>query len=90
MVPFLERFPEVGPRETRSVTVPPNADLPAGVSGFFEPFCNEPGCDCPRVTILVLRPETGWNKVWASISYGWESKDFYRKWGGLGNDSIDM
>jgi hypothetical protein len=32
--------------------------------------------------IDVLRPETGGSKVWATISYGWESLDFYRKWGG--------
>jgi len=29
----------------------------------------------------VLRAETGWSKVWATISYGWESLDFFRKWG---------
>jgi hypothetical protein len=32
--------------------------------------------------IDVLRPETGWSKVWATISYGWETLDFYRQWGG--------
>jgi len=38
--------------------------------------------------IDVLRPETGWSKVWATISYGWESLDFYRKWGVGGSDPI--
>jgi hypothetical protein len=42
-------------------------------------YCDEPGCDCRRVTINVLRPETGWGKVWATISYGWESTDFYKE-----------
>jgi hypothetical protein len=40
--------------------------------------------------IDVLRPETGWSKIWATISYGWESLDFYRKWGGAGSDPIEI
>jgi hypothetical protein len=38
----------------------------------------------------VLRPESGWSKVWATIGYGWESLDFYRKWGGAGSDPIEI
>jgi len=90
MIPFMERFPEVGARETRSVTVPPRQDLPEGEYGFVELYCTEPGCDCRRVMINVLRPETGWTKIWATISYGWESRDFYRKWGGAHSDPIEM
>ncbi len=90
MIPFMERFPEVGARETRSVTVPPRQDLPEGEYGFVELYCDEPGCDCRRVMIDVLRPETGWSEVWATISYGWESLDFYRKWGGAHSDPIEM
>jgi hypothetical protein len=40
--------------------------------------------------IDVLRPETGWSKVWATISYGWESLDFYRQWGTAGNDPTQL
>ena len=90
MIPFMERFPEVGARETRSVTVPQRQDLPEGEYGFVELYCNQPGCDCRRVMIDVLRPETGWSKVWATISYGWESLDFYRKWGEGNSDPIDL
>ena len=90
MTPFMERFPEVGARETRSVTVTNRQDLPDGEYGFLEFYCNEPGCDCRRVMIDVLRPETGWSKVWATISYGWESLDFYRKWGENASDPIEM
>jgi hypothetical protein len=79
MAPFMERFPELAARETRSVKVPLGDPLPHGDYGFIELYCNEPGCDCRRVTVLVLRPHTGW-KVWASISYGWESMDFYQNW----------
>jgi hypothetical protein len=89
MTPFMERFPDLGARETRSVTVPQGEDLQAGEYGFVELYCNEPGCDCRRVTILVLRPKTGWSKVWATISYGWESSDFYKEWSAA-SDPIEM
>ena len=90
MTPFMERFSEVGARETRSVTVTRRQDLPDGEYGFLELYCDEPGCDCRRVMIDVLRPETGWSKIWATISYGWESLDFYGKWGGAANDTIEI
>ena len=38
----------------------------------------------------MLRPETGWSKVWATISYGWESLDFYRHWGGGDTDPVQI
>lgn len=90
MIPFMERFPEVGARETRSVTVPPRQDLPEGEYGFVELYCDEPGCDCRRVMIDVLRPETGWSKVWATISYGWDTLDFYRQGGVGGSDPLQI
>src|SRR2546426_1807799 len=65
-------------------------ELPDGDYGFIELYCDEPGCDCRRVMIDVLRPETGWSEIWATISYGWESLDFYRKWGGAASDPIEM
>lgn len=80
MVPFIERFPEAGPKETRTIIVPAGLHLPEGEYGFFEFYCNEPACDCRRAIIQVLRPETGWRKVWASIGYGWEPEQFYRRW----------
>ena len=81
MTQFIERFPALGASETRSVTVPDKEDLPSGEYGFFELYCNEPNCDCRRVVIAVLRPQTGW-KFWAVINYGWESVEFYQKWAG--------
>jgi hypothetical protein len=79
MIPFIERFPALGARETRSVTVTNRDDLPDGDYGFIELYCDEPHCDCRRVIVVVLRPETGANKPWATISYGWESEEFYEK-----------
>jgi hypothetical protein len=65
-------------------------DLPDGEYGFVELYCNETGCDCRRVVITVLRPENGWSRIWATIGYGWESVEFYEKWGLAGSDPADM
>ncbi|HLK67753.1 MAG TPA: hypothetical protein VKU19_30185 [Bryobacteraceae bacterium] len=81
MVPFAQRFPKLGPAETKSVKVlSGDDDLPAGDYGFIDFYCDEKGCDCRRAMIVVLRPETAWNKLWATISYGWETKEFYQNW----------
>ena len=45
-------------------------------------FCDEPGCDCRRVMVGVLRADTELSKIWATINYGWESLEFYKKWAG--------
>jgi hypothetical protein len=82
MIPFMERFPELAAREMRSATVSGRTDIPDGEYGFLELFCDEPGCHCRRVMIDVLRADTELNKIWATINYGWESLDFYKKWGG--------
>jgi hypothetical protein len=81
MTLFIKKFPQLGMREVRSVIIPDGEVLPAGEYGFFEFYCDEPGCDCRRVTIKVLRPETGWNKAGATISYGWESSGFLPEMG---------
>ena len=90
MIPFVERFRELGIRETRSVIIADRDELSAGEYGFFEFYCNEPECDCRRVIICVLRPETGWGEVWATIGYGWESLDFYRDWSHGHSDPVEM
>jgi len=81
--------PSRGARKTRFVSVPGRQDLPDGDYGFVELYCGEPVCVCRRVMINVLRPETGWSQVWAAISYGWESPDYYRQWSGAGNDPAE-
>jgi hypothetical protein len=90
MTLFVDRFPELGMRETRVVFVQEGQDLPAGDYNFMELYCNERGCDCRRVTFLVLRRDTGWNKVWATIGYGWETEEFYRRWSSGHSDPVEM
>lgn len=81
MAPFISMFPDLGIAEMRSATVPGDDELPAGQYGFMELYCDDPKCDCRRVVIQVITPQTG-SKIWATINYGWESVDFYVKWMG--------
>jgi hypothetical protein len=78
---FFDKFPQLAARETRTLTITGRADLPDGQYALIELYCNEPHCDCQRVMIFVLRPDTEW-KVWATINYGWESLEFYQRWAG--------
>lgn len=75
------RLPELAEAETRTITLLHDDEelgLPAGEYAFCEMFCNEPGCDCRRVFFAVTSSRsTGFEAV---IAYGWESRDFYRKW----------
>jgi hypothetical protein len=79
MVAFFEKFRDLAFKETRSVTVPAGNPVPADEYGFLEFFCNDKACDCRRVMIRVVGRQSG-DKVWATISYGWEDESFYRKW----------
>jgi hypothetical protein len=42
------------------------------------------------VIINVLRPDTGWRNVWATIGYAWESLEFYRNWSVADYDPVEM
>ena len=81
---FHERFPKLGERETRSVTVMPGSDtgLPSDEYGFLEMYCDEPGCDCRRVFLFVMGKQQG--GPLAVIAWGWEELSLYRDW--LGGD----
>ena len=80
MTPFFERFPEIAARETRvAFVMEDHESLPAGEYGFVEFFCNEVGCDCRRVMLLVVR-EDAKGRVLATISFGWEDPSFYDRW----------
>ena len=79
MVPFVQVCPAQAVAETRTITVPHGAYLPAGQYAFIEHYCDDLDCDCRRVLLVVWTPTTG-DRAWATINYGWESADFYRKW----------
>jgi hypothetical protein len=86
-VPFYELFPDVAEKETRMVDIlPGHRELPEGEYYLIELFCGNPDCDCRRVFLLCLHKKM--KGPVAVIAYGWEDKDFYRKW--LGQDDPDM
>jgi len=79
MSPFVSRFPALAGDETRVVIIVKHEEIPPGEYAFVEWYCDEKGCDCRRVLILV-RELTSGSKVWATINYGWEDLGFYEKW----------
>lgn len=82
---ILEYLPEIAERETRSIMILPGNEfnLPPAEYGLVEMFCNEPGCDCRRVMFAVISTLT--MKIEAVVAYGWESRQFYKKWFGYGD-----
>ncbi len=79
IVPFFSKFPQQAAAETRSVTVTSYRGVPNGEYAFIEFFCDDPKCDCRRVILRVIRKDTG-PKIWATITFGWEPPEFYRRW----------
>ncbi|NMQ07902.1 hypothetical protein E4Q08_23035 [Candidatus Accumulibacter phosphatis] len=79
MLAFFERFGDLAFEEMRVLTVPPGNPVPADEYGFLEFYCTDDDCDCRRVIIKVVGRKSA-DKVWATISYGWEQAAFYRKW----------
>jgi hypothetical protein len=76
---FHYHFPEIAKSETRTVTVMREDDVvPKGSYGLLEMYCDDVNCDCRRVFLEVYDWEQG--KDVAFIAYGWESKEFYRRW----------
>jgi len=75
---FHTKFPEIADRETRSITILNNPELPSDSYGLLEAYCNEEDCDCRRVFFHIMSEKK--NKIVAVISFGWESKKFYADW----------
>jgi hypothetical protein len=82
--PFYERFSDLAARETRSATVWGNPYLPDGEYGLIELFCLTSGCDCRRVMFSIYERDS--RRLLATISYGWESAQFYADW--YGDDDL--
>ncbi len=75
MIPFAKRFPELGPRETRTARFPDDDAVPRGNYAFLELYCEEEDCDCRRVLIQVIEESTP-GKIWATISFGWDAPEW--------------
>lgn len=81
---FFTECLETAMRETRVVTLPQASNgVPAGQYVFHEFYCDDLSCDCRRVIIVVgYAEDEEMRQPLASISYGWERPEFYRKWSG--------
>lgn len=79
MVPFFTKFPEIAAVETRSLIIAKNKKIPTGIYGLLESYCDELNCDCRRVFINVVSQGSP-AEILATISYGWETPEFYKKW----------
>ena len=84
---FASRFRRVAAEETRVIRVFERDDIPLGEYGFLEFFCADPACDCRRVTLQVTTPD---GRVWAAISFGWETVRFYRRWAHDSDHAAEM
>jgi hypothetical protein len=79
-VPFHEKFPAIAEKETRSITIFDNPELPSDTYGLIESYCDELDCDCRRVFISVF--SNNQKKLLAVIAFGWENKKYYAEWMG--------
>ena len=86
--PLHDLLPELAEQETRTITVLDGSSwgLPAGEYAFLEMFCDEPGCDCRRVFFTVM--SSFGKRLETVIAYGWESRNFYAKWLGMGTPEM--
>ena len=82
-------LPDLAKAETRSMTVMEGGE-PTGTYHLVEMFCDEPGCDCRRAFIQVFSEDTTVEQPRATISWGWESDDLYRRWASFPLDDDDL
>lgn len=58
----------------------PSKHIPEEIAGVYEIsdlYCQDPSCDCRKVSLIFYKNK----KVWATVAYGWKSEAFYRRWG---------
>ena len=80
---FHSVLPELSAREVRFVRTGSGPEalapgLPADEHAYIEFYCEDLDCDCRRVFLQVMAKNQP-HQVFASINYGWEPEDFYRK-----------
>ena len=67
----------------RSVRIAQSPQLPDGEYSFIDMYCSDPKCDCRKTMIQVMHN----GKLVSTISFGWESAEFYKNW--MGSDADD-
>ncbi|MDD5699106.1 MAG: SEC-C metal-binding domain-containing protein [Victivallaceae bacterium] len=84
--PFHARFPDIAEKETRSLIIHGDPELPDDRYILVELYCDEKNCDCRRVFFDVLSENT--KKSLAVITYGWEKRQYYIDWMGDSNPDV--
>lgn len=78
LAPLHTRCPDLAVAETRTFRLRnPEPLLPDDDYGFDEYYCTDPGCDCRRALICVVRRGAP-GQILCAINFGWESEEFYR------------
>ena len=79
-IPLLKLLPEMAEKETRSIKLLTGNpfDLPPDEYGLIELYCGDKNCDCRRVIFNVVSRNR--QRAVATVSFGWESMDFYASW----------
>ncbi len=71
MLPFNLLFPDVARDEARALLVRwPHGGLPVDSYVLVEHYCAEPGCDCRRVLLGVIRASTRAHVATLSYDFG--------------------
>lgn len=79
---FHAVLPEVAKRETRSVTIVGDDEIPDGMYHLLESYCDERGCDCRRVMFSIVSERT--HEIVATVSHaiellpGWATSEMGR------------
>ena len=92
---FYNKYQKIAEKETRRITIiERDINIPGGKGefAFVEAFCNDKDCDCRRVMFNVTQLNEKYPiKHYATIAYGWENINFYKKWSfGMPEDIIRM
>ena len=82
-IPFPTLLPKIAEKEISRVLVENRENLPDGWYVFTPSFCADKKCDCRRafINVFIFEEEIPQPLKAATISYGWEPRSFYQKWG---------
>jgi len=84
--PFHDKFPNIAEKETRTLIIYDDPELPDDKYIPTELYCDEKDCDCRRVFFYVVAEST--RETLAVITYGWEKRQYYIKWMGDNNPDV--
>lgn len=76
--PFYTKFPEIAAKENQTLELI-FADKTKEEYLLIENYCEDYNCDCRKAMINIVNKKDH-NRILATIGFGWESLEFYKKW----------